>query len=94
MQAVRVKPQNAGLFVEVAVYRLKSRGTGGHPQERGLPGDRNGEREAGNNGRPDRSADLRSGQPDLLSPGFSSGYVGGWARLNVKVLLNWDDKGC
>jgi hypothetical protein len=31
--------------------------------------------------------------PDT-SPGFSRGF-GGWAaRLNGKVLLTWDDKGC
>ena len=29
-----------------------------------------------------------------ISPGFSRGF-GGWAaRLNRKVLLTWDDKGC
>ncbi len=31
---------------------------------------------------------------DIASPGFSWEFGGGAARLNGKVLLTWDDKGC
>ena len=33
-------------------------------------------------------------RPRILNPGFSRGFGGLAARLNGKVLLTWDDKGC